>query len=359
MAIMALSWYQRFGNRPIALAGGGTTLIGDPTGRQQSRPILSADQIARNMEAIRPQMTRFLDFSEGKALLVNNADWLVDLNYVDFMREVGSRFTVNQILDLEAYRTRLEAGGLTFLEFSYVLLQSFDFLRLFQDHQCILQIGGSDQWGNSIAGMDLIRRVTGAQAFVEVSPLVTTGSGVKMGKSESGALWLDRNMTTPFEYFQYWRNVDDGAVGRCLAAFTYLPMDEVRRLGALEGADRNLAKETLAFEATRLLHGEEDALKAREAASALFQTGDDSENAPTWELDRSRLEAGIRIVDLAKESGLVQSTNEARSLIQQGGLSVDGQPVADVHSILSPDDLTNGRVLLRAGRKRFIRVVAK
>ena len=266
VSIMMLAWFPRYGHHPIALAGGGTTLIGDPTGRTSARPMLSAEEIERNVEAIKGQLAHFFDFGEDGALLVNNADWLTKLGFVEFMRDIGSRFSVNEILRLEAYRTRLEAGGLSFLEFTYVLMQSYDFLYLYQHYNCILQIGGSDQWGNSVTGADLIRRVTGGDAYVISHPLIMTSAGTKMGKTAGGAVWLDANKTSPYEYYQYWRNTDDRDVEQRLAVYTFLPMEQVRELGRLEGAELNRAKEVLAFEATSLIHGEEEAARARDAA---------------------------------------------------------------------------------------------
>lgn len=357
LSLMMLSWFQRYGHRPIALAGGGTTLIGDPTGKTASRPILTPEEIEENLRSMRPQLERFLDFREGRALAVNNADWLVPLSFIGFMREIGSRFTVNQILDLEAYRTRLEKGGLSFLEFSYVLVQSYDFLHLYKEYDCILQVGGSDQWGNSIAGADLVRRVTGGQAFVLVTPLITTGAGGKMGKSERGSVWLDPRMTSPYEYYQYWRNVDDSKVEQLLGIFTFLPMEEVRALGRLEGVELNRAKEVLAFEATKIVHGEEEARRAQEAAHALFAGAGDEESIPTVEIDRRTLADGLPVTALFKAAGLVPSTNEARRLIQQRGLSINGEVVTDPNARIGPADMENGHIMLRAGRKNYKRVV--
>ncbi|GAC1444502.1 MAG: tyrosine--tRNA ligase [Chloroflexota bacterium] len=359
VSIMALAWYGRFGHRPIALMGGGTTLIGDPTFRQTTRPMLSLQEIDQNLQSIRQQFDRFLDFEDGRALMVNNADWLTGLNYVEFMRDIGSRFTVNQLLSLEAYRTRLEAGGLTFLEFSYALMQSYDFLRLYEDHDCILQIGGSDQWGNSVSGADLIRRKTGGKAFVHVSPLIETGEGAKMGKSEGNAIWLSASMTSPYAYYQYWRNVADSAVERCLAIFTFLPLDRVQEVARTEGSQLNQAKEILAFEATSLLHGEEEARKAQEAAHALFSGAESSENIPTIAIDAHRLSDGLPITELFKVATLVASANEARSLIKQGGLSMNGNPVTDAREVVYLANLDGGELILSRGRKRHMRIVAR
>jgi tyrosyl-tRNA synthetase len=352
---MMLAWFQRCGHRPIALMGGGTTLVGDPSGRQSSRPILTPQEIEANLVPIRAQFERFLDFSEGGALMVNNANWLTRLLFVEFMRDIGTRFSVNEVLRMEAYRTRLEAGGMTFLELSYVLMQSYDFLELYRRYGCILQIGASDQWGNCTAGADLIRRVERAEAFVLVAPLLLTAEGEKMGKTAGNAVWLS---STPYEYYQYWRNTDDRDVERFLATFTFLPMDEVRRLGSLEGAELNRAKEVLAFEATRLLHGEPAARETQEAARAVF-AGRESEDMPTVTIDGRRLDEGIPVTELFKESRLVQSANEARNQIKQGGLSVGGERVTDPRAVISRDALQNGYLLLSRGRKRHVRVVCR
>jgi tyrosyl-tRNA synthetase len=353
---MALAWYQRFGHRPIALLGGGTTLIGDPSGRDTSRPLLTPEEIGRHVDAIKGQLSHFLDFESGRALLVNNADWLVPLSFVEFMRDIGTRFSVNEVLRLEAYRTRLEAGGMTFLELSYVLMQSYDFLELYRRYDCILQIGGSDQWGNSISGADLIRRVTGGEAFVHVSPLITTASGQKMGKSMGNAPWLGPNLTSPYDYYQYWRNVDDSAVERCLSIFTFLPMEEIRALAGTEGAELNRAKEILAHEATKLVHGEEEADKARTAARALFG-GIPTEEVPTVEIPATRLNGGMAVTELFKAAGLVSSANEARNLISQGGLSINEETVTDPRACLDGTVLADGHLMLSRGRKRHMRVV--
>lgn len=356
VTIMMLSWFQRAGHRPIVLMGGGTAMIGDPSFKNSSRPILSEEQIEENLLAQKRQFMHFLDFEHDQALLLNNATWLKSLHFVSFMRDIGSRFSVNDILRLEAYRTRLAAGGLSFLEFSYVLMQSYDFLRLFEDHGCVLQVGGTDQWGNCVEGMDLIRRVTGSEAFVLVAPLLLTAEGTKMGKTEAGAVWLDPQLTTPYEYYQYWRNTDDRDVERFLAVFTFLPMDEVRSLGRLQGAELNRAKEVLAFEATKLAHGEPEAIKARDAARALFAGGEGSAEVPAIEISRERLQT-MGVLDLFKEAGLVTSSNEARNLIAQAGLSVNGEPVTDPMANLRDYGVENGRLMLARGRKRHRRVV--
>jgi len=359
MSIMMLAWFQRFGHRPIALAGGGTTLIGDPSMRITSRPMLSQEQIAENLRSIEGQLGAFLDFSDGRALALNNAAWLTKLNFIAFMRDIGSRFSVNDVLRLEAYRTRLEAGGLTFLELSYVLMQSYDFLHLYQKFGAVLQVGGSDQWGNSVEGADLIRRVTGGEAYVLVTPLFETAEGAKMGKTATGAIWLDAQLTSPYEYYQYWRNTDDRDVERFLAIYTFLPMEEVRALGKLHGAELNQAKEVLAFEATKLLHGETAAREAQDAARALFAGGGSGENVPTTEIACDQLAEGMPVTDLFKTAGLVTSANEARSLIAQNGLAINGEPVADPRARIDLTALDGSSLMLSRGRKRHMRVVCK
>jgi tyrosyl-tRNA synthetase len=358
MPLMMMTWFQRAGHNPIALMGGGTSLIGDPTGRTSSRPVLSPEEIEANIEAIRKQVDQVFSWTGESPMVVNNAEWLTKLGFVEFMREIGSRFSVNEILRLEAYRTRLEAGGMTFLEFSYALMQSYDFLRLYEDHGCVLQVGGSDQWGNSVAGADLVRRVTGGEAFVLVHPLLLAASGAKMGKTAGNAVWLSAERTSPYDYYQYWRDTDDSQVESRLAFYTFLPMDEVRRLGSLHGAELNAAKEVLAFEATKIVHGEEEAVKAQEAARSLFG-GDGEGEVPTVELSGSLFEGdGVPVTVLFREAGLVASSNEARAQIHQGGLAIDGDRVTDPQARIGVATL-DGRqeLMLSRGRKRHMRVV--
>lgn len=358
LSLMMLSWFQRCGHRPIALAGGGTTLIGDPSGRISSRPMLTEKDIAANLRGIRPQLERFLDFSDDRALALNNLDWLKPLHFIEFMRDIGTRFSINEILRLEAYRTRLEAGGMTFLELSYVLIQSYDFLHLHNTYGCVLQVGGSDQWGNSIMGADLIRRVTGDDAFVLVTPLVETSAGAKMGKSATGTVWLDPEKTPPYEYYQWFRNVPDVDVERLLALFTFFPMDEVHRLGTAEGTAINHSKEILAYEATRIAHGKEAAEGAREASRALFGGAESSESVPTITIEREQLTDGLPVTELFKLARLVSSANEARSLIAQGGLAINGEPVSDPRDRIGEEALQDGgSIRLSRGRKRHMRVV--
>jgi tyrosyl-tRNA synthetase len=334
--IMALAHMQRHGHRPIAIVGGGTGMVGDPSDRDEMRKLLTLEQIDANLVTLKAQMANLLDFSEGKALMINNADWLRPLKY--------------------RYHSE---GGLNFLEFNYMLLQSYDFLHLFREYGCLLQAGGNDQWGNIVAGVDLIRRVEGKQAFAITYPLLTTNSGVKMGKSAKGAVWLDPERVSPYEYYQYWINTEDADVERFLAIFTFLPMERVRELGRLAGADARQAKEVLAFEATRILHGGAAARKAQQTSRQLFGAGTVGDAVPTTELDEASLAAGIPTPELFQQVGLCRSRSEARRLIQQGGAYVNEAPVDGVDTLITRDHLDNGVILLRAGKKRFHRVVIR
>ncbi|GAB4266922.1 MAG: tyrosine--tRNA ligase [Deferrisomatales bacterium] len=352
--IMALAHLQRAGHRPIALVGGGTAMIGDPSGKTELRRMLTADEIEANARGLKAQLARYLDFDQG-ALLLNNADWLVPLRYIEFLRDIGIHFSVNRMLAAESYRQRLETG-LNFIEFNYMLLQAYDFLVLYQRHGCRVQMGGNDQWGNIVAGVDLVRRVEGQTVHGVTFPLITTSSGAKMGKTAQGAVWLDPARTSPYEFYQYWINTEDPDVERFLGLFTFLPMDEVRRLGALQGADIRSAKEVLAFEATRLLHGEEEADKARRASRALFQGAGDLSQVPSYEVRREELERGIEAYVLFAEAGLTRSRGEARRLIQQGGGYLNGEKVETFDRRVSLADLRDGAVLLRAGKKKYCAV---
>jgi tyrosyl-tRNA synthetase len=365
--IMSLVHMQRCGHRPIALVGGGTGLVGDPSGKTEMRQVMSDEQVAFNAAALKNQLSRYLDFGEGRAVMLNNADWLRDLKYIDFLRDIGRHFSVNRMLTAESYRQRLEQeSGLNFIEFNYMLLQAYDFWHLHRHHGCTLQMGGADQWGNICAGIDLARRLDGAQAYGITFPLLTTRSGAKMGKTASGAVWLDPDRTSPYEFYQYWINADDEDVERFLSLFTFLPMDEVRRLGSLRGEDLREAKRVLAFEATRITHSEEDARKAREAAEGLFGTpahaGDSGTRMaamPTTEIPSERLEEGIPAWQLFHEVGLCPSRAEARRLIQQGGGYVNEERLESFDRRIGSRDLTGDAVLLRAGKKRFHRVRRK
>lgn len=358
--IMALAHMQRHGHRPIAIVGGGTGMVGDPSGKTEMRMVLSVEQIDDNLAALKKQMSNLLDFSEGKALMLNNADWLRPINYLEFLRDIGCHFSVNRMLAAEAYRTRYDSeGGLSFLEFNYMLLQAYDFLHLYREYGCLLQMGGNDQWGNILAGADLIRRVEGRQAYAATFPLVTTNSGDKMGKSEQGAIWLDPERVPPYEYYQYWINTEDADVERFLSIFTFLPMERVRELGRLQGADLRQAKEVLAFEATKILHGKAAARKAQDTSRKLFGEGVVGDALPATELEEAVLSAGIPAPELFHLVGLCRSRSEARRLIQQKGAYVNDQPVESVDEVITADHLTDGGLLLRAGKKRHHWVVVK
>jgi len=348
---------QRFGHRPIALIGGGTGLVGDPSGKDEMRQILTYEEINRNAEAQKRQFSRFLDFSEGKALLLNNADWLTKLNYIDFLRDIGVHFSVNRMLATESIKIRLESG-LSFIEFNYQLLQAYDFWYLFKHYQCLIQMGGSDQWGNIVAGIDLIRRLEGKQAYGITFPLIKTADGKKMGKTEKGAVWLDPNRTSPYEYYQFWMNTDDRDVERFLSLFTFLPMEEVREYGKLRGAEIRKAKETLAFEATKIVHGQEEAEKARDASKVLFSEMEAREDAiPTTFIEREKVIEGIPIFKLFEISGLSKSSSEARRLILQGGGYLNKKRVDHFDQLITLNDFNDrGEILLRAGKKKFHRI---
>jgi tyrosyl-tRNA synthetase len=351
---------QRHGHRPIAIMGGGTGMIGDPTDKDEMRRLLTVEQIDANVAKLKAQMARLIDFSEGRALMVNNGDWLRPLNYLEFLRDIGRHFSVNRMLAAEGYRRRYDSeGGLNFLEFNYQLLQAYDFLHVYREYDCVLQAGGNDQWGNILAGVDLIRRVEGQQAYAMTYPLLTTSSGAKMGKTAAGAIWLDPELLSPYEYYQYWINTEDADVERFLATFTFLPMERVRELGKLQGADIRQAKEVLAFETTHILHGEAAAREARDAARKLFGEGAVSDAVPTTELTAAELEAGIVAPELFQRVGLCRSRSEARRLIQQGGARVNDEPLGSVDDLITSGHLDGGALLLRAGKKRYHRVVVK
>ncbi|MCD6518607.1 MAG: tyrosine--tRNA ligase [Anaerolineae bacterium] len=358
LTIMALAHMQRHGHRPIAIVGGGTGMIGDPSGRTEMRQLLTKERIEENLQAIKAQIGRFVDFSEGKALILNNAEWLLPLKYIDFLREIGRHFSVNRMLASEAYRLRLEKG-LSFIEFNYQLLQAYDFLYLYQHYDCVLQMGGNDQWGNILAGVELIRRVTGGTAYALTFPLLTAASGAKMGKTAKGAVWLDANLLSPYEFYQYWINTDDADVERFLKLYTFLPLEEIRELCKVKGAALRKAKEVLAYEVTRWVHGEEEAQKAQEASRRLFSGQAAAEAVPTTKVAEDELRQGIMVTELFCRVGLTKSRSEARRLIQQGGAYVNGEKVTSVEQVVTLDDLRDEALLLRAGKKRFHRVVAE
>ncbi len=356
--IMAMAHMQRAGHRPIALMGGGTGMIGDPSGKSDMRKMLTTEDIDHNVACIKKQMSRFLDFSEGGAMIVNNADWLRDLNYIEFLREIGKYFSVNQMLTAECYKQRLERG-LTFLEFNYMLMQGYDFLELFRRYGCRLEMGGDDQWSNMLAGADLIRRKEQERAFALTFKLLLTHEGKKMGKTEKGALWLDPEKTTPYEFYQYWRNVDDADVEKCLGLLTFLPMDEVRRLGALEGSEINEAKKVLAFEVTKLVHGEEEASKAASAASALFGGGAMAGSVPTTEITAEQLAADARLTSLLTMVGIAKSNSAARKLVEQNAVSINDEKVTDVNYALRAEDIPADGLMIRSGKKTYHRIMLK
>ncbi|MTI46428.1 MAG: tyrosine--tRNA ligase [Firmicutes bacterium] len=358
LTLMAISHMQKAGHRPIILIGGGTTMVGDPTGKTDMRKMLTLDDINNNAECFKEQMKRFIDFEDDKAIMDNNADWLMNLEYLPFLREIGAHFSVNRMLSAECYKSRMEKG-LTFLEFNYMIMQSYDFLELNRKYGCKLQVGGNDQWSNMLGGIDLIRKKEGESSYVMTFTLLTTPDGKKMGKTEDGALWLDPKKTTPYDFYQYWRNVDDKVVEKCLALLTFLPMDEVRRLGALEGSEINKAKEVLAFEVTKIVHGEEEAKKSQDAAKALFAGGDKAASIPSTELDSSMFDEGMGILALLTEVGLTSSNGEARRLVKQGGVYVNEDRVTDFRLEVSLNDFEDGKLMIRKGKKVYHQVIIK
>jgi tyrosyl-tRNA synthetase len=350
VTLMAMAHMQQAGHRPIALVGGGTAMVGDPSGKSDMRKMLTKEEIQHNAGMFKKQMEKLIDFSDEKAIMANNADWLFDLNYIDFLRNIGVHFSVNRMLTAECFKQRLEKG-LSFLEFNYMLMQSYDFLELSRRYGCVLQLGGDDQWSNIISGADLIRRKESKPAFGMTFTLLTTSEGKKMGKTEKGALWLDPDKTSPYEFYQYWRNIDDADVEKCLSLLTFLPMDEVRRLGALRDKEINEAKKVLAFEVTKIVHGEDEAKKAKEAAEALFGSGGDLSNIPTSTVSREIL--GSKILDILITTGIIPSKSEGRRLIQQGGLYVNDEKVTDMDLLVTEDFFNDGKMLVRKGKKTY------
>lgn len=358
IAMMFMSHMQQHGHRPIALIGGGTAQIGDPSGRTDMRQMMTDEIIAHNVASIKKQMEKFIDFSDDKALLVNNADWLRGLNYIDFIRDIGSQFSVNRMLAAECFKSRMEEGGLSFLEFNYMLMQGYDFLVLNRKYGCTMQLGGDDQWSNMIAGVDLIRKKDRKQSYAMTCTLLTNSEGKKMGKTAKGALWLDPEKTSPYEFYQYWRNLPDADVAQPLALLTFLPMNEVRRLAALEGAEINEAKKVLAYEVTKIVHGEEEAEKAKQASEALFgQGGVDLSNVPTSEVTEAVI--GMGVVDLMVELGLLKTKSEGRRLVQQNGLSINDEKVTDFAMEMTADLFLDGAMMIKQGKKKYNRVVIK
>ena len=357
MALCLMKRLQMAGNKPIALIGGGTGYIGDPSGRTDMRSMMTPEQIQHNCDCFKEQMSKFIDFSEGKALMVNNADWLLDLNYIDLLREVGPHFSVNRMLTAECYKQRMERG-LSFLEFNYMIMQSYDFYALYQKYGCNMQFGGDDQWSNMLGGTELIRRKLGKNACAMTITLLLNSEGKKMGKTQSGAVWLDPNKTSPFEFYQYWRNVADADVLKCIRMLTFLPLEEIDEMDKWEGSQLNKAKEILAFELTKLVHGEEEAIKAQESARALFSAGN-AANMPTAELSEEDFTDGsIDIITLLQKSGLVPSKSEGRRAVEQGGASVNGEKVTDIRAAFGKDAFAEDFILKR-GKKNFRKIVLK
>ena len=358
MALCLMKRLQMAGNKPIALIGGGTGMVGDPSGRTDMRTMMTVETIQHNCDCFKKQMSRFIDFSEGKAMMVNNAEWLMKLNYIDFLREIGPHFSVNNMLRAECYKQRMEKG-LSFLEFNYMLMQSYDFYELFQRYGCNMQFGGDDQWSNMLGGTELIRRKLGKDAHAMTITLLLNSEGKKMGKTQSGAVWLDPNKTTPFEFYQYWRNVGDADVLKCLRMLTFLPLEQIDEMDKWEGSQLNQAKEILAYELTSLVHGEEEAKKAQESARALFAGGAAAE-MPTAELSDADLSDGsIDLLSIVQKSGLCASRSEARRNVEQGGVSVDGEIVKDIKSVYTKEQLSGEGIVVKRGKKNFRRVVVK
>ncbi|MDY0222904.1 MAG: tyrosine--tRNA ligase [Desulfobacterium sp.] len=379
VTIMALAHMQRNGHRPIALVGGGTGLIGDPSGKTEMRKVITPEEVDTNKQGIQKQLSRFLDFGPDKALMLDNADWLTGLEYIPFLRDIGRHFSVNKMVKAESYRVRIESEeGLNFIEFNYMLLQAYDFMKLSQDHGCYLQMGGSDQWGNIVAGIDLVRRIQGKTVFGITFPLITTSSGIKMGKTHRGAVWLDPQKTSAYDYYQFWINTDDADVAKFMALFTFLPMHEIEQVKRLEGADMNSAKAVLAYEATAIAHGSEGAGDAFDAAASVFSApvvprdlcvsskiprggsqGGGVDNVPSSLFESERLKQGIPVVDVFVEAGLCNSKGDARRLIGQGGGYLNNERIKSFDDLISNQDFKDGEILLRAGKKRYHKIIAE
>ncbi len=355
LTVMAMSHMQRAGHRPIALVGGGTGMVGDPTDRTDMRRMMNDDEISHNVDCFKKQLSNFIDFSDDRAIIVNNADWLRNLNYIEFIREIGVHFSVNRMLTADCFKTRMEKG-LSFFEFNYMLMQSYDFLELNRRYNCKMQLGGNDQWSNILGGVDLIRRVENKDAYGLTFKLLTTSDGRKMGKTQKGAVWLDPDKTTPYEFYQYWRNIDDGDVGKCLGLLTFLPMDEVRELSALEDNKINHAKEVLAFELTKIVHGDDEAKKAQTAARSLFGGTGAGGSVPTTEIAKEDFGDGIGIIEALEKTKLSPSRGESRRLIKQGGVKVADKKVEGIDYVITYDLFENDEVLIQKGKKSFHRI---
>lgn len=357
--IMVMSHMQKHGHIPIALFGGGTGMIGDPSGKTDMRKMLTCETIEHNIECFKKQMSRLVDFSDGKAIMVNNADWLMDLNYIDFLRKIGVHFSVNRMLAAECYKQRLEKG-LSFFELNYMIMQSYDFLILNRKYDCMLQLGGDDQWSNIIGGVELIRKADSKEAYGMTFNLLTTSDGKKMGKTEKGAVWLDRNKTSPFEFYQYWRNIDDADVIKCLKMLTFLPLSVINELAKLEGKELNKAKEILAFEVTKLIHGEEEAVNAQEGAQALFIKGTNTDNMPFTEITNDLFESNqVLVIDVLLRAGISGSKSDARRLIEQGGVSIDGEKVTSLSAAINKEQFKKGFITVKKGKKVFHKIILK
>ena len=355
MQLIVMKHMQNAGHRPIVLLGGGTTMVGDPTGKADMRPMISQETIQHNADRFKEQMSKFIDFSDGKAIMVNNADWLLPQNYIEFLREVGVHFTVNRMLTFECFKTRMEKG-LSFLEFNYMLMQSYDFYKLNKEYGCIMEFGGNDQWSNIIGGIELIRRKEGKEAYGMTFQLLTTSEGKKMGKTEKGTLWLDPEKCSPYDFYQYWRNVDDKDVIRLLKMVTFVPMEQIAEYEKLEGQQLNEVKTVLAYEVTKMVHGQEEADKAKSAAMAAFGGGATDENMPKYEIEKATVDAGINIVDMMVLANLAPSKGEARRLVQQGGVSIDGNKIDDIAYVVNNDIFNDGQIIVKKGKKVFLKI---
>lgn len=354
LQLMVMAHMQKAGHRPIALLGTGTAMVGDPTGKTDMRKMLTKEEIDHNSDCFKKQMSRFIDFSDGKALMINNGDWLRNLNYIEFLRDIGVHFSVNKMLTAECFKQRLERG-LSFLEFNYMLMQGYDFYELNKRYNCIMEFGGDDQWSNIIAGVELIRKKENKPAYGMTFTLLTTSEGKKMGKTEGGAVWLDKDKTSPYDFYQYWRNVEDADVEKCLALLTFLPMDEVRRLGALKDQEINEAKKVLAYEVTKIVHGEEEAEKARKAAESLFGAGGDLSSVPTAAISKEMLNKTL--LEVLVSTGIIPSKAEGKRLITQGGLSLNNSKITDINAVVTEADFKDGSIMVKRGKKNYNRII--
>ncbi len=358
LQLIVMSHMQKAGHKPICIIGGGTTMVGDPTGKTDMRKMLTKEQIEHNGECFKEQMVNLIDFSDEKALMINNYDWLSKLNYIEFLREIGVHFSVNRMLSAECFKSRLEKG-LSFIEFNYMLMQSYDFLKLFQDYECVLQLGGDDQWSNIINGADLIRRVEGSEAYGMTFNLLTNSEGMKMGKTEKGAVWLDEKKTSPFEFFQYWRNIPDADVVNCLKLMTFIEMDEINELAKLKDKEINIAKEILAYEITKIVHGQEKATNAKEAAKALFVSGQSSTNMPTVVISESDLTEQFDILAALVISKISSSRSEARRSVLEGAVSVNGEKISELKTLITKEHFSNNELIIKRGKKKYCKLVIK